>query len=233
MYMMNLPQQSCDGIEVLQTSVGCESKMDDQEVRGELKPGKKSRRARRGQKTFRPYYQLSEEERQRREEKEMRRVERLTQEMKAKGHMTAPYNTTQFLLSDHGDIDDNFDKILQSISDEQEEGAEYYSDEDDFMSKEFNKDYEQEQFNNLLMMNKERLLNEYLEVAKKNEFLEEKLEHLETEEEEMESMRKEMVLLKAQNIKLQRSNSTMKERIRKLSETGDPSHCMMQHEEMD
>ena len=171
---------------------------------------------------FRPYYQLSEEERMLREERERRRVERLTQEMRAKGRLSAPYNTTQFLLSDHGDMDENFERVLENMN--QEEDNDYFSgpsDEEEFINKEFNKDYAQQQFDNLLMMNKDRLMDEYLEVAKKNEVLETKLEHLEEEEEELESMRREMAILKAQNMKLQRSNCNMKERIRMLSESQD------------
>ena len=174
--------------------------------------GKSSKKCRRGRrKTFRPYYQLTEVEQRRREDKERRRVEKLMIEMAAKGRVIAPYNTTQFLISDHSDGDVGGD------------GQFYYeqSDEEDFLFKEFNKEYEQQQFDNLLMMNKEKLLLEYLDVAKKNEALEEKLGSLEEEEEKIKEMRKEMSLLKAQNVKLKRSNSTMKERIRKLSESQD------------
>jgi len=174
--------------------------------------GKSSKKCRRGRrKTFRPYYQLTEVEQRRREDKERRRVEKLMIEMAAKGRVIAPYNTTQFLISDHSDGGVGGD------------GQFYYepSDEEDFLFKEFNKEYEQQQFDNLLMMNKEKLLLEYLDVAKKNEALEEKLGSLEEEEEKIKEMRKEMSLLKAQNVKLKRSNSTMKERIRKLSESQD------------
>ena len=174
--------------------------------------GKSSKKCRRGRrKTFRPYYQLTEVEQRRREDKERRRVEKLMIEMAAKGRVIAPYNTTQFLISDHSDGGVEGD------------GQFYYepSDEEDFLFKEFNKEYEQQQFDNLLMMNKEKLLLEYLDVAKKNEALEEKLGSLEEEEEKIKEMRKEMSLLKAQNVKLKRSNTTMKERIRKLSESQD------------
>ena len=174
----------------------------------EPRPGRKCRRGRRE----RPYYQLtSEEERQRREEREQRRLERREAAMLARGRVMAPYNTTQFLM---GDMDTGDTRHL----------GDFYSapsDEDEFLCKEFNKDYEQQQFNSLWMMNKEKLLNEYLAVSKKNEFLEEKLVHLEEEEDKIRAMRTEMNALRAQNVKLQRNNSTMKERIRKLSENVD------------
>ena len=165
-----------------------------------------------------------------REEKERRRVEKLTEEMRAKGRLSAPYNTTQFLLSDHGDMDEDFEKVLENINHEDNDYFSGPSDEEEFINREFNKDYEQQQFDNLLMMNKDRLMDEYLEVAKKNEVLEEKLEHLEEEEEELESIRREMAILKAQNMKLQRSNSNMKDRIRKLSESADTRSGMMEQQ---
>ena len=165
-----------------------------------------------------------------REEKERRRVEKLTEEMRAKGRLSAPYNTTQFLLSDHGDMDEDFEKVLENINHEDNDYFSGPSDEEEFINREFNKDYEQQQFDNLLMMNKDRLMDEYLEVAKKNEVLEEKLEHLEEEEEELESIRREMAILKAQNMKLQRSNSNMKDRIRKLSESADTRSGMLEQQ---
>ena len=177
---------------------------------------KTNRRCRRKKKeTFRPYYALTESERQEREDSEAARVERLMVEMKAKGRVIAPYNTTQFLISDHGDeVDMDMDDFYSQDSNDEDE---------DFLSREFNKDYEQQHINHLWLMNKEKLMSEYLNVARKNEALEKKIDHLTEEEERLEMMQKEMLLLREQNRKLIRSNSTMKERIRKLSETSDGS----------
>ena len=70
-------------------------------------------------------------------------------------------------------------------------------------------------------MNEDMLLVEYQSVVKKNEKLEEKLSHYEVEEENIKAIMKEKNTLQAQNVKLKISNSSMKERIRKLSETAD------------
>ena len=184
-------------------------------VEGEEQRNKSNRRCRRKKKeTFRPYYALTESERQEREDSEAARVERLMVEMKAKGRHIAPYNTTQFLMSDHGDDVTMTDSYYAPDSNDEDE---------DFLSREFNKDYEQQHINHLWLMNKEKLMSEYLNVARKNEALEKKIDHFTEEEERLEIMRKEMLLLREQNRKLIRSNSTMKERIRKLSETSDGS----------
>jgi len=168
---------------------------------------KTNRRCRRKKKeNFRPYYALTESERQEREESETARVERLMMEMKAKGRTIAPYNTTQFLMADHAQFDCPYAPD---------------SNDEEFLFREFNKDYEQQHVNNLWLMNKEKLMTEYLIVARKNELLERKVDHLAEEEEKLEEMQKEMSQLREQNRKLIRSNSTMKDRIRKLSENSD------------
>ena len=176
---------------------------------------KTNRRCRRKKKeTFRPYYALTESERQEREDSEAARVERLMVEMKAKGRHPPPYNTTQFLISDHGNDVHMADSYSPDSNGEEDE---------DFLCREFNKDYEQQHVNHLWLMNKEKLMTEYLSVARKNEALEKKIGHFTEEEERLGEMEKEMLLLREQNRKLIRSNSTMKERIRKLSETSDGS----------
>ena len=184
----------------------------------EEQKNKTNRRCRRKKKeTFRPYYALTESERQEREDSEAARVERLMMEMKAKGRVIAPYNTTQFLISDHGDDVQMADSYSPDYSYSNEE------EDEDFLCREFNKDYEQQHINHLWLMNKEKLMSEYLNVARKNEALEKKIDLFTEEEERLGEMEKEMLLLREQNRKLIRSNSTMKERIRKLSETSDGS----------
>ena len=169
--------------------------------------------------SFLPYYQLSEEEQLRREERERRRVERLMASMRARGRVIAPYNTTQFLIEEHEtEVEADLVKMLDNDGDY---SAISWSDEEDFMSKEFNKHYEQEHFDNLTKMNKEKLLFEYLSIAKKNEKLEEKVSHFEEEGEKVKALMRDMSILQAQNMKLKRSNSSMKERIRKLSVTAE------------
>merc|ERR1712106_181673 len=94
----------------------------------------KKRRGRR--EAYRPYYQLSERERNMREEKEQMRIVKLRERMRAKGRIMAPYNTTQFLMADHPE--DTFELL------EKEQNYDFYSSQsdEDYMSKEFNKDYD-------------------------------------------------------------------------------------------
>ena len=176
---------------------------------------KTNRRCRRKKKeNFRPYYALTETERQEREESEAARVERLMAEMRAKGRVIAPYNTTQFLMADHAQYDSPMEEVPpDSYTPE--------SNDEEFLFREFNKDYEQQHVNNLWLMNKEKLMTEYLIVARKNEALEKRIGDFTEEEERLEEMQKEMSLLREQNRKLIRSNSTMKDRIRKLSDNSD------------
>jgi len=136
----------------------------------------KTRRARR--KAFRPYYQLSEEERDVREEREKQRVAKLRERMQAKGRIIAPYNTTQFLMSDQAEDDFYFSKPTN---------------DQEFMNKEFKKDYDDQYMNRLEKMTKEMLLNEYMIIERKNENLEEKLQRSRRRDEEKSKMETELL----------------------------------------
>lgn len=127
----------------------------------------KTRRARR--KAFRPYYQLSEGERDVREEREKLRVAKLKERMLSRGRINAPYNTTQFLMADHPEEDFYFSTPAN---------------DQDFMSKEFKKDYDVQYINRLEKMTKEMLLNEYMIIERKNENLEERLDVIRQKDEE-------------------------------------------------
>merc|ERR1740137_413524 len=168
------------------------------------------------------------------------RLFRLTERMKAKGRVAAPYNTTQFLMADHPD--DTFDlldllsrpKEIKEKSPAVPDEEDYYytspSDEEDFMSKEFNKDYESQHASNLEMMSKEMLMTEYKIIQEKNDTLEAKLNVIMEKEKGMKStieekegemmlsnMQEEMLMLRQENQKLVRSNSEIKEIMRESS----------------
>jgi protein HEXIM1/2 len=154
--------------------------------------------------------------------------------MRAKGRAIAPYNTTQFIMADHADDTTELLKLLEverpnerkrdkaSMDDEEED---YYysspSDEEDFMSKEFIKDYNRQQVNNLEMMSKQMLLREYMIVLRKNETLESRLSIVQEKENEkneelkrvemLKSMEEELDSLRQENQKLVRSNSEIQE----------------------
>lgn len=183
----------------------------------------KTRRARR--KAFRPYYQLSEEERDVREEREKLRIAKLKERMWAKGRIIAPYNTTQFLMADQPEEDSYFTKPTN---------------DQDFMSKEFKKDYAVQYMSRLEKMTKEMLLNEYMIMERKNENLEQKLERVMRRDEEnlakeneilnanvflkddavdkISKFQREMERLKLENQRLLAENFEMKEMLRNQSD---------------
>ena len=217
----------------------------------------KARRARR--KAYRPYYQLSEGERTMREENERMRLVRLRDRMRAKGRIIAPYNTTQFLLADHHDdtvqqleknlesrIDDQKNDDLKGKNKDNNEENYYNSsptdEEEDFVSKEFMKDYDIQHINRLEKMSKEILLNEFMIIERKNEDLEARLENIRQIEEEKARLgqadyefhrgevpmepemaqkirifQNEINILKAENLRLIKENRDIKDRIRQCS----------------
>ena len=185
----------------------------------------KTRRARR--KAFRPYYQLSEGERGAREERERQRLLRLRERMWARGRIIAPYNTTQFLMAQQPEEDCYY--------------ASQEQDDQDFMSKEFKKEYEVHNLNRLERMSKEMLLNEYMILERKNENLEEKLKTIQSAEEVQEKavigqtnleqeyanrvhkLQAEMEKLKMENQRLLTENVAMRKRLNNESETEESS----------
>eukprot|EP00090_Calanus_glacialis_P043859 TRINITY_DN7775_c0_g1_i1.p1 TRINITY_DN7775_c0_g1~~TRINITY_DN7775_c0_g1_i1.p1 ORF type:complete len:279 (-),score=75.52 TRINITY_DN7775_c0_g1_i1:106-942(-) len=189
----------------------------------------KVRRARR--KAYQPYYRLSEAERIMREDREKLRVVKLMERMRAKGRAIAPYNTTQFIMADHAEDTTELLKLLERPNERKTDKAsmddeeEYYysspSDEEDFMSKEFIKDYNRQQVNNLEMMSKQMLLREYMIVLRKNETLESRLSIVQEKENEkneelkrvemLKNMKEELDSLRQENQKLVRSNSEIHE----------------------
>lgn len=188
---------------------------------GERKGGSRTRRGRR--KAYKPYYQLSEGERGVREERERLRLAKLQERMWARGRMIAPYNTTQFLMGDQHE--ENY--YLSSPT----------TDDQEFMSQEFRKEYEVHNMNRLEKMSKEMLLNEYMMLERKNEKLEEKLKTINKQEEVKEKISKseyaararklqsELTKLKLENKRLLAENLEMKKRLNSSneSESGEES----------
>lgn len=195
---------------------------------GKSKSKPKSTRTRRARrKAYRPYYQLSQGERDVREEREKLRVAKLKERMLAKGRIIAPYNTTQFLMADQLAEDFYFSNQVE--------------DDQDFMSNEFRKEYEVHNLNRLEKMSKEMLLAEYMILERKNEKLEEKLETIKKLEEvhvenvngrinpdveftnRVINLQSEMEKLKMENQRLLAENQEMKKRLSTESESGDSS----------
>jgi len=146
---------------------------DDGQTNQDSKALKKKRKVRRGRReAYCPYYQLSEGQRQKREEREKMRIVKLREQMRAKGHINAPYNTNQFLMADHPD--DSFE-VLSAFEDESDFHLFSSPPDEEYMSNEFKKDYNIQKLKSLEKMNKEKLLREFVQLERKNECLEAKL----------------------------------------------------------
>jgi protein HEXIM1/2 len=183
-----------------------EAEEDGAEARS-LKRRKKARRARR--RPYKGYYEMTDKERSSMEDRERLRADKIRERMRAKGHMLAPYNTTQFILEDQEeDKMKEFEQQQQqldtkdlfmnsptrmnrprtrdsSFSLDSDEGYFYSSPEDEgeFMSREFSKDYESVHLDRLERCDKVTLIHEYLGMEKKVDLLEKTLEEINTREE--------------------------------------------------
>lgn len=229
------------GMAVHRTETCLESHGRDEALEGHtLAPGhtggRKVRRAKR--KAYRPYYALSEGERIMREERERMRIVRLTERMRARGRVIAPYNTTQFIMADHEVETEDLLKLLDEPNEEKTwevsgldgNDEEYYmspTDNEDFISKEFSRDYDRQHVDNLEMMSKRRLMNEYIVILRKNEVLETRLGILHEKENMkmrqkkhmdcLNQMEQELASLRKQNEKLLRHNSEIHQQLEQKS----------------
>ncbi|KAK6635532.1 hypothetical protein RUM44_000784 [Polyplax serrata] len=129
---------------------------------------------------------------QRRDLGSSERAQRIRQEMFDHGQPVAPYNTTQFLIEDHGDLQ-NIDAQLQ-VAQEQNPGSSlvnskpsrardssfsidsdvdyFYSspeDEEEFLTKEFSNAYEDLHVERLSSMSKSEIIHDYLQLESKYE----------------------------------------------------------------
>ena len=159
---------------------------------GQYKPmaiKKKHRRgSRRSKKKYRPYSKLTWEEKKAVEERDSLRAVSIREKyMHEKGRPLAPFNTSQFLMAEHdtqepdlhvhrlprfsSSADDSDDADSASISDEERdiEGVR------NFLQKDFTETYDRIHSETLRRMNKEELINEYVELENKVENLEKEL----------------------------------------------------------
>lgn len=142
---------------------------------------KRKRPRRKSKKGKYPYSKSSWQ--QRREQGNSERALRVRQQMFAHGQPVAPYNTTQFLIEDHGDLQ-NIDAQLQgsstnrpsrardsSFSIDSDEDYFYSSpeDEEEFLTKEFSNAYEDLHVERLNCMSKSEIIHDYLQLEAKYE----------------------------------------------------------------
>ncbi|EEB17016.1 conserved hypothetical protein [Pediculus humanus corporis] len=151
---------------------------------------KRKRPRRKSKKGKYPYSKTSWQ--QRRELASSERAQRIRQQMFHHGQPVAPYNTTQFLIEDHGDLQ-KIDAQLQVVQ-EQNPGSSvvnnkpsrardssfsidsdidyFYSspeDEEEFLTKEFSNAYEDLHVERLSSMSKSEIIHDYLQLESKYE----------------------------------------------------------------
>lgn len=152
------------------------------------------------------------------------------------GPAHAPYNSNQFLMEDHGnlqELDDKFNKSdgagsslnhpprTRDSSFSVDSEGDFYSspeDEEEFLTKEFDHAYEDLQSERLQSLSKEELIVEYLQLEGKVEVLTKKLKSRSTnivvEEEEQTDTQQEINKLLEENEDLRRENEMLRRGIR-------------------
>ena len=184
------------------------------------KSGKvKTRRAKR--KHHLPYHKFSESEIKRKEEREEQRKLSLLERMKAKEENVSPYNEAKLMIKTNV-TDQYFYQEEQDWSKENQE---------DFICKEFQKDYEIQQLDRLEKMSKEMLMNEYLSLESKTDYLERKLTSIQRHKKDTRKtcdpylaesiifFKKELEVLKEENQKLTYENTLLSSRLQSVTST--------------
>uniref|UniRef100_H3A396 HEXIM P-TEFb complex subunit 1 n=1 Tax=Latimeria chalumnae TaxID=7897 RepID=H3A396_LATCH len=155
--------------------------LSDGEGSAEIHGGKKHRRRpSKNKRRWRPYKELTWEEKKARDERAKLRASRIRAELAAKGLPLAPYNTNEFLMEEHDQKEPDLKAGLfpkKSISKsrdttEEEEEEEEDDDDDDDSDKlvvdegNFSETYERYHAESLQEMSKHNLIQEYLELEK-------------------------------------------------------------------
>ncbi|XP_066992846.2 protein HEXIM1 [Anabrus simplex] len=162
---------------------------------------KKTRRGKSKRRRLKPYTRLSWQDRSDQDDKESnKRTNNIRAKMFLCRQPVAPYNTTQFLMDDHNDLQD-LDVQLKAVktntdgsksnlpvlhrqsrardsSFSVDSDDDFYSspeDEGDFLSKEFSNTYEDLHAERLNSLPKAQLIQEYLQLEEKVDTLEKKL----------------------------------------------------------
>lgn len=160
---------------------------------------RKTRRGKSKRRKLKPYNKLSWQERSEQEDNQTKLANKVRAQMFAHGQPVAPYNTTQFLMEDHNDLQDldvqlkavttNSDRLRTHASVFQRSrardsslsgysGEEYYSspeDEEEFLTKEFSTQYEDVHAERLHQLTKSQLIQEYIQLEEKVDMLETRL----------------------------------------------------------
>ncbi|PSN56772.1 hypothetical protein C0J52_02687 [Blattella germanica] len=167
---------------------------------------RKTRRGKSKRRKLKPYSKLSWQERRELDDNQSKRANKVRAQMFAHGQPVAPYNTTQFLMDDHNDLQDldvqlkavttNSDRLKSnssvfqkpsrardsSLSVDSEDDYFYSSpeDEEEFLTKEFSNAYEDLRVERLQQIPKSQLIQEYMQLEKKVDSLQKNLKRYET-----------------------------------------------------
>ena len=158
------------------------------------------------------------------EEREREKLRRSRQKLRAQGSLESPYNTPYLAVSDHSAHHSSPDpESFYSQTDSQLE---------DFVGREFRKDYDLQLYERLERMSKEMLMSEYLLMEKKIEQLEQKISEDQRREERqgtaqsfglitvfplIQRLAEEFNILKSQNEKLLGQNSALCHKLYSIS----------------
>lgn len=169
-------ENNSEALEGSESDNHCDS-AEKKKRRRRLKGGKHHRK-------WKPYEKLSWNERRELEERETQRANQKREEAFASGHPVAPYNTTQFLMDDHGKADpddglldrNNSRESIDGSGSTSESSEEMLSEEEEFMEKEFEETYDNMHAERLQKMSKDELIKDYIEMETKLDRLQRRLE---------------------------------------------------------
>lgn len=135
---------------------------------------KHRRRPSKRKRHWRPYLELSWDEKQQRDERQSQRASRVREEMFAKGQAVAPYNTTQFLMNDRNpeepDLDVPHGASHPGSSGESEEGDSGGGQGQapgEFQQRDFSEAYERYHTESLQGRSKQELVQDYLDLERR------------------------------------------------------------------
>lgn len=172
---------------------------------------------------WRPYLELSWDEKQQRDERQSRRASRLREEMFAKGQAVAPYNTTQFLMNDRNpeepDLDVPRGASHPGSSEESEAeagGARPGRAPGDFQQRDFSETYERFHTESLQGRSKQELVRDYLDLERRLSLAEEETRRLQQLQgragrracRRVEELAAEVERLRTENQRLRQENET-------------------------
>lgn len=153
-----------------------------EKIRKKHRRGSQKHKPRKPRYKWKPYHKMTWEEKRKINERDTIRAERRREEIRQKGRPIAPYNTTQFLMDEH----DTFEPDLRDSSpdcytqspafniskSEDVEEVESLTSDESFYEKDFSEMYERTHAEALHSMSKEKLIEGYVELEHRIEFLE-------------------------------------------------------------